>query len=153
MPPLVKQIVGAIRDTAMRRWTSAQRLRADTRVRLTRQRARRQTMARSMRQTLQQGRSTALASLRSTLGPGLLPPLLWEASPSQDRTAGNDRLRADVLRVVQDHAEGITAVDVGNELGIDWRRVLDVGRTLAEGGLVDQVEHAFFPVRKAGARW
>lgn len=153
MPPLVKEIVGAIRDTAMRRWTSTRRLRADTRARLARQRARRQTMARSMRQRLHQRRTAALASLRSTLGPALLPPLLWESWPSQDGPGANDRLRTDVLRVVQDHADGITAVDVGNELGVDWRRVLDVGRTLAEGGLVDQIDHAFFPVRKASRTW
>ena len=153
MPPLVKEIVGAIRQTAMTRWTSARRLRADTRARLARQRTTRQTMARSMRQTLHDGRSAALASLRSALGPALLPPLLWEAWPSQEPRAVGDQLRADVLRVIQGHGEGITAVDVGNQLGIDWRRVVDVGRTLAEGGLVDQVDQEFFPVGKASRRW
>jgi hypothetical protein len=153
MPPLVKEIVGAIRDTAVRRWTSAKRLRADTRARLARQRASRQTKARSMRQTLHRGRTAALASLRSKLAPALVPPLLWESWPSQDRPAATDKLRADVLRVVHSHAEGIAAVDVGNELGVDWRRVLDVGRTLAEGGLLDQIDYTFFPVRKASPTW
>jgi hypothetical protein len=153
MRPLIDQAVGAIRATAAIRWKTAARLRADTRAALARQRATRRAMARSVRQALQQRRSAAVASLRATLRPVIASPL-WDLWPgSGERHVPDERLQTQVLRIIQAHPEGVAAVDVGNELGLDWRRVLGIGRTLAEGGQVEQAEHEFFPIGKASRRW
>ena len=100
------------------------RLRAETREVLRRHRRRRQLMARSARWPF------------------------WQLFPG--RITAPPDLRGDVLRVVQEHPEGIRAVDVGNELGVDWRLVLGVGRALTERGLIDQVDHDLYPIPKAG---
>ena len=53
-----------------------------------------------------------------------------------------------MLRSIDAHADGIGALDLGNELGVDWRRVLAVARELVETGIVEQVEQEFYPARK-----
>jgi hypothetical protein len=141
MPRLINRVV-----------MSAKRLRADTRAALATHRARRRAMSRSARRTLRQRRSATVASLRAALQPAA--PSLWELWPGGgDRAARDERLRGDVLKVIEQHPDGVAAVDVGNRLGVDWRRVLGIGRALAEGGLVDQVDREFFPVGKASRRW
>jgi hypothetical protein len=78
---------------------------------------------------------------------------VWELWPApreeqEHRTDRSDEL-LQVVRVVQEHPEGICARDIGNELGTDWRRVLGLARSLVEAGLVDQVAEAYYPVVKA----
>jgi hypothetical protein len=58
-------------------------------------------------------------------------------------------LEAEVLRVIALHPEGVRALDIGNELGVDWRRVPAVARRLVEHDKVEQIAHEFYPIEKA----
>jgi hypothetical protein len=58
-------------------------------------------------------------------------------------------LEAEVLRVITMHPEGVRALDIGNELGVDWRRVPAVARRLVEHDKVEQIAHEFYPIEKA----
>ena len=60
-----------------------------------------------------------------------------------------DWLETEVLRVITRHPEGVRAFDIGNELGVDWRRVPAIAGRLVERAIVEQVAHEFYPVKKA----
>jgi DNA-binding IclR family transcriptional regulator len=57
-----------------------------------------------------------------------------------------------VLEILERHPRGIGARDIGNELGIDWRRVIGVMSGLVGRGLVDQIEQDFYRAGKASPR-
>jgi hypothetical protein len=81
---------------------------------------------------------------------------LWELWPATRDDEGYKADRSDellqVVRVVQNHPEGICARDIGNELGTDWRRVLGLARSLVESGMVEQVDESYYPIAKAPRR-
>jgi hypothetical protein len=139
-PPTV---VDTLRTSTTARWTSAKQLRTETRSALARRRKSRREAAQAIRETLQRRRAALIASLRGR-GRALE---LWVAG---DRPAEvtDHRLREQVRRSIDAHAEGVGALDLGNELGVDWRRVLGVARELVETGVVEQVEQEFYPARK-----
>jgi hypothetical protein len=77
---------------------------------------------------------------------------VWELWPdSRGREDATYEL-LHALRVIQSHPEGICGRDIGNELGIDWRRVPGLTRSLLEAGVIEQVEQDFYPTGKAAAR-
>lgn len=79
-----------------------------------------------------------------------LRPVRVSARPR--RTSAPDLLPEEVLRIIRSHPEGASAVDVGNELGINWRRVLGVMRTLVQAGALEQVQEQFYAVSKASRK-
>ena len=104
--------------------------------------ARRQTrhaLARSIRQALRDHRAAIIASLRDRAAP--------------NEAAEPAALDARVLNVIRQHPGGVHAVEVGNELGVDWRCVLDSTRALVDAGLVEQVDLEFYASPKASPRW
>lgn len=50
-----------------------------------------------------------------------------------------------LLRVIRAHLEGIRLVDIGNELGVDWRGLIGLTRTLLDGGRIDKIENLYYP--------
>jgi hypothetical protein len=176
MRPLIANIVNAIRSSGAPRAASVREMRADTRSALTQHRQIRRAAARAVRQTLRRHRAAVIASLRAAfVGPGSTaaadgtvvdretrapsgsPPAVehtsvWELWPdSRGREDATYEL-LQALRVIQSHPEGICARDIGNELGIDWRRVPGLTRSLLEAGVIEQVEQDFYPTGKAAAR-
>ena len=112
-------LVRTLRVAAAARWTTVRLLRVQTRTVLGQRRARRR------------GGRAVLA-------------------PAADRvTSADDRLEAEVLRVIARHPEGVRALDIGNELGVDWRRVPAVARRLVEHEMVEEIAHEFYPIEKA----
>jgi hypothetical protein len=71
------------------------------------------------------------------------------AAPSSRPANADDWLEVEVLRVIARHPEGVRALDIGNELGVDWRRVPVVAGRLVERAKVEQIAHEFYPVKKA----
>jgi hypothetical protein len=120
MRPIIHNVIATIRASAAARWSTVQQLRLETRVRLSERRASRYHARR-----LSAGR---------------------RVSP---REASETWLEAEVRRVIGRHPEGICARDIGNELGVDWRRVPTVTCRLLERAVIEQVEQDFYPVRKA----
>lgn len=108
-----------LRLSAAARWTTVRRLRVQTRTVLGQRRAQRRG-----------GRAV------------LAPRAACVAS-------AEDWLEAEVLRVITRHPEGVRALDIGNELGVDWRRVPAVARRLVEYEMAEEIAHEFYPIEKA----
>jgi len=119
--------------------TRVRQMRSAFRAALRRRREVRQAFAHTMRQALRQHRAAIIASMR---------PAAATAAPPAAAA-----LETRVLAVIARHPDGVGALDVGNELGVDWRRGLDATRHLVAAGAVEQVDQNFYPVRKAGSQW
>jgi hypothetical protein len=50
-----------------------------------------------------------------------------------------------ILEAIQRHPEGVSIVEIGNELGVDFRRLLGSTDTLLASGEIDQVQELFYP--------
>jgi hypothetical protein len=114
-------LVDLLRRSRAARWTAVRRLRTQTRAVLSECRAR-----------------------RCWGGAAAAPPPTQLVGPAAD-----DWLEGEVLRVIAGHPEGVGALDIGNELGVDWRRVPAAAGRLVEQAIVDQVAHEFYPAKKA----
>ena len=133
-----------------------ERLRTDTRVSLARHRSRRRLVAGTIRRALREHRAAAIASMRAALRPITRRASLWElwpATSAERRGTRGSELQAEVLTVIDSHPEGIRALDIGNELGIDWRAIVAAARTLVDAGLAEQVDHDFYPAGRGSGRW
>lgn len=150
-------------------------VRSDARSALHHHRQLRQSFRLAMRRALHQHRAETIGGLRAALAPVMpgelesaaenrtvqAPPVehvgVWELCPETSTEIEEDSavrlLRIDVLRVIRAHPDGLGAVDIGNELGLDWRWVVGVTRDLIDAGLIQQVEHEFYPVEKASREW
>jgi hypothetical protein len=151
MRPLIANVVDAIRSSSTSRGISVRQMRWQTRSALAHQRSIRRAAGRAIRQALQRHRAAVIGSLRAAFtgsGPPE-PATVWEAFPPKpgedDREADRTFELLQVVRVIQNHPEGVCARDIGNELGIDWRRVRGMTRSLVDSGLVDQVEQTLYP--------
>ena len=79
---------------------------------------------------------------------------VWDLDlQAEDEGLAGNVLRAEILRVLERHPIGAAARDVGNELGVDWRRVVATIRQLVDEGMVDRLGQHFYVARKAGGRW
>lgn len=133
-----------------------ERLRTDTRLSLARHRRRRRAVARTIRHALREHRAAAIASMKAALRPIAQRASVWEfwpAVPADRRGTRTSELHAEVLKVIDSHPEGIRALDIGNELGIDWRAIVPAARALVEVGLAEQVDQDFYPAGKVSSRW
>jgi DNA-binding IclR family transcriptional regulator len=54
-----------------------------------------------------------------------------------------------VLFVIQRHPEGIRIVDIGNELGVDWRSLTRIARSLIDEGKIERIDTMYYPGEKA----
>ena len=115
----VSTLVRTLRVSAAARWQTVTELRQQTRTVLGERRARRRRQ-----------RFSAVPSAGSA-------------------GTADDWLEREVLRVIARHPEGVRALDIGNELGVDWRRVPAVAGRLVEHEMVEQIAHEFYPVKKA----
>lgn len=173
MRPFLQSVAGNLRASAVARAREISQTRSETRTALARQRNARLRKWQAMRRSLQVHRAAMIEALRSTqasAGTAAAVPAesavpgteatervgvweLWsEPTHEPDATRG-EPLHAEVLRTIQAHPEGVRALDLGNELGVDWRRVLVVALDLIDAGVVEQVEQEFYPVAKASGRW
>jgi len=137
--------------------TAVGRQRLMTRAVLAHQRTLRQLVGKGIRRALRQHRAQVIKALRGG-GAGVSPVRrgVWElcTEPVSDDAAGGggEPVDAQVLRAIERHPHGVRAIDIGNELGLDWREVLGVARSLVQAGRVDEVQNEFYPRRKASRR-
>lgn len=50
-----------------------------------------------------------------------------------------------ILRIVSEHPDGIRLVDIGNELGVDWRTLIPAVRSLVDTGKVEKINNTYYP--------
>ena len=135
----------------MMRSTSVRQMRSAFRAALAVRRNTRCQIRRAIRRALHAHRMAVIGSMKAVLKPRAPEPRATVGIG--DQLELSDPFQTKVLQIIQDHPEGVRALDVGNELGVDWRRVLGITRTLANAGLVEQIDQDFYAVRKASRRW
>jgi len=178
--PMFQSVLGAIRTSAAVRWHDVLEARSQTRAALGQQRMLRRARTRAFRRALLAHRAAIIRSLRTAVAapsgatPALRPqpaiphssawdlsfepatdtePFAARTTPSLAPVLPAEPLHSQVLRVIEGHPEGVRARDVGNELGVDWRRVVGITQSLVDAGKVEQVEQELYPAGKAGPRW
>ena len=50
-----------------------------------------------------------------------------------------------ILAVVAEHPEGIRLVDIGNELGVDWRGLIGAVKTIVDADRVEKIDNLYYP--------
>jgi len=48
--------------------------------------------------------------------------------------------------VLRAHSEGIRLVDIGNELGVDWRSLITFTKRLLDEGRIEKIDHHYYAV-------
>ena len=118
---------------------TVRQMRSAFRAALRRRREVRQALAQTLHRALRDHRAALIASMKPAAAAAAAAP-----------TADLDRR---VLTVIGRHPDGVRALDLGNELGVDWRRVLEATRNLVAAGAVEQVDQHFYLAAKAGPQW
>jgi hypothetical protein len=54
--------------------------------------------------------------------------------------------RERVLGIVRGHEDGIRLVDIGNELGVDWRTLVGITKSLLVEGAIEKLDCLYYPV-------
>ena len=73
---------------------------------------------------------------------GTSPFAIEEAEPTR---AGSEAER--VMQVIADHPEGIRLVEIGNELGVDWRGLIAAVKFLMDNGRVEKIDNVYYPAQ------
>ena len=55
-----------------------------------------------------------------------------------------------LLAVIQRHPAGVSIVDIGNELGVDWRSLIATLQPLEEERKIERINTMYYPREKAG---
>jgi hypothetical protein len=142
-PPDREPVAATRRAPTAVPWRCARQLRASTRSMLMAQRSARRAAAQAIRWSLRRHRATVIASLRRRQHAEL-----WVTGTERPADPVEDVLRTEVLQSIQSHADGVAAVDIANELGVDWRRVHGAAQALVAEGAIEQVEQDLYPIRK-----
>ena len=116
----ISDLVDILRVSAASRWTAVRQLRWQTRAVLSECRARRRWG-----------------------GAAAAPPAGTLRRPT------DEWLDAEVCGVIARHPDGIGALEIGNELGVDWRLVPAAAARLIERGVVEQIGPELYPAKKA----
>ena len=145
MRPLLEDSIRAIQISARARWQTTWRMRAAARLALHRWREDRRRSARAARHALHQYRATVVASL-ADLGIATAERTgVWDIGSGDRRTDTATALQGDVLRVIQQRPEGIHPVEIGNQLGIDWRSTVGPAQALVDEGMVERIGSDLYP--------
>ncbi len=54
-----------------------------------------------------------------------------------------------ILAVIKRHTEGVSIVDIGNELGVDWRSLVVTLQCLEEERKIERINTMYYPGEKA----
>jgi hypothetical protein len=52
-----------------------------------------------------------------------------------------------VMHVIAGHPEGIRLVEIGNELGVDWRGLIGAVKFLMDDGKVEKIDNIYYPAQ------
>ena len=54
----------------------------------------------------------------------------------------------EILGIIAQRPEGIRLVDIGSELGVNWRGLINVTKSLVDSGRVDKIETVYYPKKE-----
>ena len=145
MRPLLEDSIRAIHTSAKARWQTTWRMRAAARLALHRWRTDRRRSARAVRHALHQYRAAVVASLGDLGVASAEPTGVWDLGSGGRRVDTSEALQGEVLRVLRQRPEGIHPVDIGNQLGVDWRSTIGPAQALVDEGSVEQIGSELYP--------
>lgn len=67
-----------------------------------------------------------------------------EPTPTEEATQAKR-----ILAVIQQNPVGVSLVDIGNELGVDWRSLIVTLQTLEEERKIERINTMYYPGEKA----
>ena len=74
-----------------------------------------------------------------------------EEARAEESQQTEEAVRAErILAVIQRHSEGVSIVDIGNELGVDWRSLIATLQSLEEERKIERINTMYYPREKAG---
>jgi hypothetical protein len=98
----------------------------------------------AVRSTLNEIASDVSAAKRLwSVGPELTTTVLerpFEAPPAEERLTEQER----ILQVLKAHPDGIRLVDIGNQLGVDWRGLIAPTKSLLDEGKVEKIDYLYY---------
>lgn len=53
-----------------------------------------------------------------------------------------------VLKIVRKNPEGISLVDIGNQIGMNWRSLIEESKSLEERKEIERLVNLYYPVKK-----
>jgi predicted transcriptional regulator len=56
------------------------------------------------------------------------------------------RRTEEVLEIIAQHSDGIKMVDIGNELGVDWRTLINDIIFLVDNEQIDKIGNLYYPI-------
>jgi hypothetical protein len=137
--------------TPVHRRGEVHRLLAETRSALANNRRHRRLLAAGLRRELRSHRQTirtVLMRQRQAPGDDKRRIDVVDDWPDFSEQYGDDCALPEakkILQAIQRHPEGVSIVEIGNELGVDFRRLLVSADTLLATGEIDQVQELFYP--------
>ena len=100
------------------------------------------------------GAHQAWAGVKKALMPeaALVEELLAEEAVTAEEEVGAEEpaQKERVFFAIQRHPEGLSIVDIGNELGVDWRSLTGVVRFLVEERKIERIDSMYYPGEKTG---
>jgi len=142
---------------------AVQSLRATAKAALARSRRSRLVMSQETRQSLQSHRARIRGvaegichSARESIDGGKAV-LRQTAEPDcEDRkwtfTGEGDTAMSvteqDLVRVIERHPDGVSLTEIGNQLGTDWRGLVNWSRRLVADGKAERLDELFYPARE-----
>lgn len=100
-------------------------------------------LRRAIRGTLHEIASDVSAAKRLwSVGPELAPAVQrpCTAPPAEERSAEQER----ILQVLKAHPDGIRLVDIGNQLGVDWRGLIAPTKSLLDEGKAEKIDYLYY---------
>lgn len=151
-------------SNAASRSALVRRMRNDVRGALAQYRAARKNMAVDTRSSLRRNRAEIAASVgsiryerrltvdratRSTTN-GRPSPIRTPLLPDKidigpGCVAGHGSVEQKLLQTIRTHPEGLTMPEIGNEMGVDWRSLVNVAHRLVEDGTIERIEELIYP--------
>ncbi|MBI3327178.1 MAG: hypothetical protein HYZ81_10820 [Nitrospinae bacterium] len=70
-------------------------------------------------------------------------------APAEEEAGGRAYPEGDrVVTVIQAHPDGIRLVEIGNELGVDWRSLIAAVKFLMDEGKVEKIDNVYYPAQR-----
>lgn len=51
-----------------------------------------------------------------------------------------------ILKIIQENLDGIRLVDIGNQIGMNWRSLVKVVKSLEDEGKIERLNSVFYPI-------
>ncbi len=137
----MEQLVGQIEAATHDRRVRLHALRAHTLAALSRFQRERQAAAREISEAKRLWSTVSRA-------PHWPPPAPVPHAAKSEAESPPLTQKQQVLAIIQAHPDGVRLVDIGNELGVDWRSLISVVKTLLDEQVIGKIDSRYYPMQE-----